>query len=75
VGIIRTELGRGKGAARKICFRCYPALESIVRVYGHPFSWLHRSYGLPLRVEDVAVVLGDDPYGTVVVGLHVPPSS
>jgi hypothetical protein len=69
------ELGRGKGTAREIFFHRYPALEGIIRMYGHPISWLYSGYGLPIRVEDVAVVLGGYLHRMILVGLHLRSSS
>jgi hypothetical protein len=44
-------------------------------MYGHPFSRPHPGYGLPIRVEDVAVVLGYYLHGTILVGPHFRSSS
>src|SRR5918998_2613945 len=61
------ELGRGKGAAREIFLLRYPALEGIFGVDRYPFSKLYCGYGLPIRVEDIAVVPGDDLHRVALV--------
>src|SRR5215218_7040261 len=74
-GLRIEKLCRGKGTAREILFLCYPALEGIVRMYGHPFSWLHSGYRLPIWIEDVAVVLGDYFHRSALIGSQLRSSS
>src|SRR5215211_615862 len=74
-GLRIEELGRGKGTARKVFLTGYPALEGIIGLNGHPFSRLHPRYGLPIRVEDVAVVVGYYLHRVILVGLHSRSSS
>src|SRR5919112_2991714 len=64
------ELGRGKRTARKVVLLRYPALEGIIRMYGHPFSRLHRCHRFPIRVEDVAIILRHHLHRSSFVRLH-----